>query len=375
MDRLAPELPAALPPDSWRENVAAIVLDAAGRVLLGLGTGRNAYWHFPQGGVAAGESLEDALRRELQEEVALAPASCHIIAAYGGLRYRYRKNNDKHARWRGQQQTYMLVLCHGEMPPTDCSGTDEFCALTWVPWQELTPELFAPFKRKVVEKVLAHFFPPAAAPDPIAYARAQLTMQRYRCFAEPDIEADETTLFAGGKEEAALQLERLSLRLRAAQKRLAAGGERLIVLMMGTEGSGRRQALRRLAAALDPLLLHACREGDSFDAPQHIPWPLLEQLPPPGRLSLFLHNTANLSVPQGWRNVESWLAGQGVHVLKLSLYADGVPGMDYALQATTNTEASPWYAAPAGRRWYRDLVVFTLVAEAMERMAREPLPA
>ncbi len=365
------ELPAP-PPDSWRENVAAIVMDASGRVLLGLGRGNNAYWHFPQGGVGSRETLEEALRRELQEEVALPPTAYSIVASYGGLRYRYRKSNDKHDRWRGQQQTYFLVLCHGDMPPTDCSGTEEFGALTWLPRQELTPELFAPFKRKVVAKVLAHFFPPEAGQNPIACARAQLTMQRYRCFAEPDIEVDETTLFAGGKEEATLQLERLALRLRAAQKRLSSCSGRLVVLMMGTEGSGRRQCLRRLAAALDPLRLHACREGDAFAAPQHMPWPLLEQLPPPGTVTLFLHNAENLTVPQGWKSLESWLAGQGVQLLKLSLYAGGVPGMDYALQATTNTDASPWYAAPAERRWYRDLVVFTLVAEAMERLAGEP---
>ncbi len=364
----------ALPPDSWRENVAAIVLDAAGRVLLGLGVGYNAYWHFPQGGIGNKETAEEALRRELQEEVALPPCAYRIVASYGGLRYGYRKNNDKRARWRGQQQTYILVLCHGEMPPTDCSGTDEFCTLTWVPWQELTTELFAPVKRKVVEKVLAHFFPPEAACDPIAYARTRLTMQRYRCFAAPDIEVDETSLFAGGKEEAALQLERLALRLRAAQKDLAVRGGRLLVLMMGTEGSGRRQTLRRLAAALDPLRLHACCEGDAFDAPNHMPWTLLEKLPPPGSITLFLHHQTNPAMPQEWCKVESWLEDAGVQLLKLSLYADSVPGTDYALQATTNTEGSPWYAVPAARRWYRDLVVFTLVAESMERLAaRAPL--
>ena len=36
---------------NWRLNAAAIIMDAEGCVLLGKDSGRNPYWHFPQGGV------------------------------------------------------------------------------------------------------------------------------------------------------------------------------------------------------------------------------------------------------------------------------------------------------------------------------------
>ena len=43
---------------NWRLNAAAIIMDAEGCVLLGKDSGRNPYWHFPQGGVIKHESIE-----------------------------------------------------------------------------------------------------------------------------------------------------------------------------------------------------------------------------------------------------------------------------------------------------------------------------
>ncbi len=360
-----------LPPDSWRENVAAVVMDAAGHVLLGLGCGRNAYWHFPQGGISSRETAEDALRRELWEEVRLAPGSYRILCSYGGLRYRYRKNNDKSGRWRGQEQCYFLVLCHAVMPATSCSHTDEFCALTWVPWRELASDLFAPFKRKVVDKVLAHFFPPhLTAAEHLEYLREALTPRRY-CLsgrALKDCPVEERALFAGGKEEMANTLPRLGLRLRAAQKAAAASGSRLLVLLHGCEGSGRRQCLRRLAAQLDPLGLRVA-EADLFTP--GLPWELLQALPPAGGLSFVMHRAASGSAATSWQLCEQWLLGQGIRLLKLYLHTD-TASEDASLLTVTDSAAAPWYVIPAERRWYRDYVVASLVSGAWEASAVAP---
>ena len=48
---------------NWRLNAAAIIMDAEGCVLLGKDSGRNPYWHFPQGGVIKHESIEQTLAR------------------------------------------------------------------------------------------------------------------------------------------------------------------------------------------------------------------------------------------------------------------------------------------------------------------------
>ncbi len=362
-----PSAPAAeLPPDSWRENVAAVVLDAAGRVLLGLGTGGNAYWHFPQGGINGKETPEAALRRELWEEVGLSPERYRIITCYGGLRYRYRKGNEKSARWRGQQQTYFLVLCHAQQPATDCSRTDEFCTLTWVPWRELSTELFAPFKRKVVVQVLATFFPPHLAEGELMpYLLHNCTPRRYRLSGRelPAIAADEHALFGGGKEEMEQTLQRLALRLRTAHKAAAAAGCRLLVLLHGDAESGRRQCLRRLAAQLDALHLHVA-EVEAFSP--GLPWELLQALPAVGGVSLVIHRAGVTAAPQEWLLREAWLAGQGVHLLKLYLHSNPVGAEEDSLVAASDSAAAPWYVIPSARRWYRDYVVSCLVAEALE---------
>ncbi len=347
-------------PESWRENVAAVVMDAAGRVLLGLGCGSNAYWHFPQGGVGSKETLPEALRRELWEEARLSPGSYRILAAYGGLRYRYRKNNDKSGRWRGQEQTWFFVLCHGEMPVTDCSHTDEFSALTWVPWRELAPELFAPAKRKVVEKVLATFFPQALRQEEVLrYVQQELTPQRYRMAgrALENCPAGDRALCGGGKEEMVSTLARLGLSLRAAHKTLAATRSRLLVLIHGAAGSGRRQCLRRLASSLEPLRLR-CAELEA--ATRGLPWELLAQLPQPGELTLAL----SAPTAADWPACEQWFMAQGIRVLKLYLHMpEDTDAAD--LLAATDTADAPWYIIPAERRWYRDYVVASLVVSAL----------
>ncbi len=370
MDFFATAPAPELPPDSWRESVAAVVLDAAGRVLLGLGTGHNAYWHFPQGGVGGKKTLEEALRRELWEEVRLTPEKYRIVTCYGGLRYRYRKHNEKSERWLGQEQTYFLVLCHAEQPETDCSHTDEFCTLTWVPWRELSAELFAPVKRKVVQKILAEFFPPhLSAGDLLHHVEDTLTPRRYRLSGRSlaNSSADDRALYGGGKEEMASTLARLALRLRALHKAMAVTGGKLLVLVYGSAESGRKQCLRRLAAALDPLQLQAT-EADLFTP--GLPWELLKALPPAGGVSLVIHRPTADSSPQDWLPREQWLIGQGISVLKLYLHTEGDSGAGELLTAT-DSQTAPWHIIPSARRWYRDYVVAQLAASALSRYLPE----
>ncbi len=305
-------------PEAWRENVAAIVMDAAGRILLGCSVGeRKQRWHFPQGGVGNRETLEEALQRELWEEVGLAPDRYRIVASYGGLRYRYRKGNEKRKRWMGQQQTYFLLQCYGEMPATDCRGSDEFERVEWLPWQELRPELFVSFKRNVVAMALAHFFPPASAG---------------RCSAVVG------SHFGGGKEEAALQLARLSLKLIRLQKRLEHNGARLLIILHGQQGTGRRQAARRLASLMDSLRLRV-ETGKGF--------PLL---PARGESVLLLGGGAALPPFAG-------------HTLRFFLHLEG---------AEPSVDAGSWQLIPADRRWLRDLLLAQAVAEALEALTTVP---
>ena len=64
----------------YRSNVAAILQRADGKILIARRSDYPESWQFPQGGVGKGESAQDALSREVAEEVAL-PAGRYRIAA------------------------------------------------------------------------------------------------------------------------------------------------------------------------------------------------------------------------------------------------------------------------------------------------------
>ncbi len=394
--------------ERWRENVAAVVMDAEGNVLLGRTSGESPYWHFPQGGVREGELLEEAVRRELWEEVRLPAEGCLLLARYGGVRYRYRNKNRKSERWKGQQQTYFLFLCSGScFPETDCSGSDEFSSVIWLPWQELRAELFPTFKRDAVGAVLRAFFP--AAVQALRTGQAvSLTPERYRMEAGKAMDLsrlpmDDRALFGGGKEESKSQIEDLGRRIYRAQRQLG-DSLRLLLLLHALPGSGRRHTLRALARCMDPLATRAVpprlREGSP-----HPLWPLQESVPHPGE-AVLLHRT-----PYGrweeslWRigtgggeedfpaedlrRMEADMQQQGILLLKVYLH---LPQEKYEpsdaflspmeqerewhqrtlacqrMMEETSSSA-PWYVIPAQKRWYVDLVLASLVAERLEALS------
>ena len=74
--------------DGFRANVGMVISDGRGRVLLAKRLGQDA-WQFPQGGVDKGESAEQALFRELYEEVGLTSSDVRIVQrTKKWLRYR-----------------------------------------------------------------------------------------------------------------------------------------------------------------------------------------------------------------------------------------------------------------------------------------------
>ncbi|MFQ3187583.1 MAG: putative (di)nucleoside polyphosphate hydrolase, partial [Marinomonas primoryensis] len=58
--------------DGYRPNVGIILMNERGQLLWARRVGQNA-WQFPQGGIKSDETPEEALFRELKEEVGLDP--------------------------------------------------------------------------------------------------------------------------------------------------------------------------------------------------------------------------------------------------------------------------------------------------------------
>jgi putative (di)nucleoside polyphosphate hydrolase len=143
--------------DGFRANVG-IVLMHRGQVFLGRRTGGRG-WQFPQGGVRAGESLEQALYRELEEEIGVEQSAVDLVGqTERWLRYRlpsrYVRRN-QHPVCIGQKQRWFLLRLNREDVVFDFGRTrePEFDQYRWVPYWEPIKEVIY-FKRPVYARAL-----------------------------------------------------------------------------------------------------------------------------------------------------------------------------------------------------------------------------
>lgn len=149
--------------DGFRPNVGIIVANAAGQVLWARRYGHDA-WQFPQGGIGDDESPEQAMYRELHEEIGLLPQDVKILAqSRGWLRYRLPRRfirHDKPPICIGQKQRWFLLQLVGPESNVrlDCQKPAEFDRWRWVSyWYPL--DQVVSFKREVYRRALKELLP------------------------------------------------------------------------------------------------------------------------------------------------------------------------------------------------------------------------
>ncbi len=77
--------------EGFRLNVGIILVNKDGKLFWAKRVGMNA-WQFPQGGIQNEESTEQALFRELTEEIGLSPTDVEILGCTEDwLKYRLPK--------------------------------------------------------------------------------------------------------------------------------------------------------------------------------------------------------------------------------------------------------------------------------------------
>ncbi|MGC6425872.1 MAG: NUDIX domain-containing protein [Akkermansiaceae bacterium] len=148
----------------YRSNVAALLANSRGQILVCERFKNPNSWQFPQGGVDEGEDLELALQREVEEEVGLAPVEYIVLESRGGFRYEYpaRVRHSKSASKRkfvGQEQTYFLCRTKEDYPAIDLMREPrEFAQSKWIYPEEFEEAWLPDFKKEVYRAVLKQFF-------------------------------------------------------------------------------------------------------------------------------------------------------------------------------------------------------------------------
>ena len=159
-----------LPQKTWflgfRPNVGIVLLNQRNQVFWGKRI-RTHSWQFPQGGIKYGETPEQAMYRELHEEVGLLSDHVRVIArTREWLRYEVPDHfirRDARGHYKGQKQIWFLLQLTGHDSDMNLRATDhpEFDAWRWNDyWVPL--DVVIEFKRNVYEMALtelARFLP------------------------------------------------------------------------------------------------------------------------------------------------------------------------------------------------------------------------
>ena len=142
----------------FRHGVGIILINNDQKVFWAKRIGQDA-WQFPQGGLMEGETPEQGMYRELQEEVGLEPADVQIIGQTKNWLY-YRLPRQLIRRHQkplciGQKQKWFLLrpLCDMDTVNFNTTNSPEFDGWRWVDYWHPLKEVIR-FKRKVYQKAL-----------------------------------------------------------------------------------------------------------------------------------------------------------------------------------------------------------------------------
>ena len=144
--------------EGFRPNVGIILLNQRNQVFWGKRI-RSHSWQFPQGGIDRGETPEQAMYRELHEEVGLMPEHVSIVArTRDWLRYEVPDRfirRDARGHYKGQKQIWYLLRLVAQDWNLNLRATShpEFDAWRWHDyWVPL--DVVVEFKRGVYEMAL-----------------------------------------------------------------------------------------------------------------------------------------------------------------------------------------------------------------------------
>lgn len=147
--------------DGYRPNVGIVICNRKGQVLWAKRYGQNS-WQFPQGGINQNETPEQAMYRELFEEVGLQKKDVKILyASKQWLRYKLPKRllrHDTKPVCIGQKQRWFLLqlVCNEKEIDMTRTQSPEFDGWRWVSFWYPVRQVVS-FKRDVYRRAMKEF--------------------------------------------------------------------------------------------------------------------------------------------------------------------------------------------------------------------------
>ena len=146
----------------YRPNVGIMLLSSFNLIWVGERSDIPGAWQMPQGGIDAGETIEQAFYREAHEEVGLPREKLHILRV---CRKPWRYDFPDRAlermavnNYRGQEQYWVAARLLGNDGDINTQTEDpEFKEWRWMTPDQML-ERIVPFKRHTYERVLREFW-------------------------------------------------------------------------------------------------------------------------------------------------------------------------------------------------------------------------
>ncbi len=234
---------------------------------------------------------------------------------------------------------------------------------------------------------------------------------------------NDTGDFKGGKEEGLAKLEKLNGKLESLQELLFAEHKhKVLIVLQAMDTGGKDGAIRRVFDRVNPAGVRVA----SFKAPtaeeldHDFLWRIYKQVPGKGEMVIFNRShyedvlvvrVHNYVTPEVWgkrfeqiNEFERTLVENGTTILKFYLHID-LDEQKARFQARlddptkrwkfrlgdleerkfwpdymkafedvlskTSTEHAPWYIVPANRKWFRDLVISSVLVDTLEGLKME----
>ncbi|MEW6030506.1 MAG: polyphosphate kinase 2 family protein [Chloroflexota bacterium] len=226
--------------------------------------------------------------------------------------------------------------------------------------------------------------------------------------------------FDGGKEQGLAEVERLNTKLEALQELLFAEGKhKVLIVLQAMDTGGKDGVIRRVFDGVNPQGVRVApfKVPTQEELAHDYLWRVHKVVPGKGEIVIFNRShyedvlvvrVHKLVPPAVWKKryeqinaFERHLAETGTTILKFYLHIDrgeqkqrfqarlDDPTKQWKFRlgdleerklwpdymkayedvlGKTSTEYAPWYIVPANRKWYRDLVISTVLVETLKKL-------